>query len=89
MEDIVYIDAGIAPDIFGQFDAFMKKIERSFGVEVVSRDGKVSVVGGNVSVRHAKASIETLIELRRRGNTITEQNVDYAIAMSMEESQNE
>lgn len=89
MEDFVQIDAEYAVEIFGQFDSYMKKIERGFGVDIVSRGDKVTISGAGASVRQAKATIETLVELKRRGNTISEQNVDYAMAMSMEESQNE
>lgn len=89
MEDFVIIDSKYASDIFGQFDVYMKKIERGFNVETVSRGEKVIITGADLSVRQAKATIETLLELCKRGNVITEQNVDYAMAMSMEEQQNE
>lgn len=89
MEDFVLIDAEYAPEIFGQFDAFMKKIERGFNVSIVDRGGKATINGSSAGVRQAKATIETLTELRRRGNSITEQNVDYAMAMSMEEQSNQ
>ncbi len=89
MEDFVLINAEYAPEIFGQFDSFMKKIERGFNVSIVARGDKVTINGTASGVRQAKATIETLTELKRRGNTITEQNVDYAMAMSMEEQQNE
>lgn len=89
MEDYIIIDAKYACDIFGQFDSFIKKIERSFDVEIVSRGDRVNIIGSNSSVRQAKSAIEALYELRLRGNSITEQNVDYTIALCMEEQQNE
>lgn len=89
MEDFIIIDANYACDIFGQFDVFIKKIERSFNVEIVTRGERVNIIGTSSQVRQAKSTIETLCELRVRGNGITEQNVDYAIALSMEEQQNE
>ena len=89
MEDFIEIEARYACDIFGQFDAYMKKIERGFGVDIVVRGDKISITGSNAAVRQAKATITTLYELRCRGNDISEQNVDYAMAMSMEEQQSE
>lgn len=89
MEDFVNIEAKYACDIFGQFDAYMKKIERSFGISIIPRGDRINITGEPVGVKHAKNTIETLYELRLRGNSITEQNVDYAIAMSMEEQSKE
>lgn len=89
MEDYIIINAEYACDIFGQFDIYIKKIERAFNVEIVSRGDRVNILGGAASVRQAKSTIEALYEHRMRGNSITEQNVDYTIALSMEEQQNE
>ena len=32
-------------NVYGQFDAYLKKIERTIGVTVVSRDGGVKLIG--------------------------------------------
>lgn len=89
MEDYIIVESNYACDIFGQFDSFIKKIERAFNVSIISRGDHININGSTSGVRQAKATIETLYELRLRGNSITEQNVDYAIAMCMEEQQNE
>ena len=34
-----------AQNVYGQFDAYVKKIERTIGVTVVSRDGGVKLIG--------------------------------------------
>ena len=47
-------------NVFGQFDVFMKKIEKTLHVNLILRDGQLKVVG-------------------------TEQNVNYALSLSMEE----
>ncbi len=83
------INAANSIDIFGQFDVFLKKIERSFGINVVTRDGNVILKGENPGLRRGRATIETLYELSKRGSEITERDVDYAIAMSLEEQQSE
>ena len=89
MEEFITINASHAPDIFGPCDAYIKKIERSLKVSIVNRDDKVVINGSDANVRHARAVLETLVALRNRGNTISEQDVDYSIAMSMEEQQQE
>lgn len=89
MEEFITIDASHAPDIFGPCDAYVKKIERSLKVSIVNRGEKVIITGSDANVRHARAVLETLASLRNRGNDISEQDVDYSIAMSMEEQQQE
>ena len=89
MEEFITIDASHAPDIFGPCDAYVKKIERSLKVSIVNRGEKIIITGSDANVRHARAVLETLAALRNRGNDISEQDVDYSIAMSMEEQQQE
>lgn len=89
MEEFITIDASHAPDIFGPCDAYVKKIERSLKVSIVNRGEKVIITGSDANVRHARAVLETLAALRNRGNDFSEQDVDYSIAMSMEEQQQE
>lgn len=87
MEDRLNIDAKNSIDVFGQFDANLRKIERSLNVRITFRDSNVIVNGTDNAVRQAINCINTLYELSKRGREITEQDVDYSIAMSMEEQQ--
>ncbi len=89
MEDRISIDTADACNIFGSCDIYLKKIERSFGVDIILRGDDATIKGSSSQIRQARATIETLVELSRRGNEIMEQDVDYSIAMSMEEQQNE
>lgn len=74
-------------NIFGQFDKYAKKLERAFQVSIVNRDEGIKIIGNEYSVKKADKVLRELWELSRRGNQIQEQNVDYAIAMSMEEKE--
>lgn len=76
-----------AGNIFGQFDENMKKIERTLNVTLISRDGSLKILGSPISARRAKGILEQLIELSKRGNTITMQNVNYALALAAEEKE--
>jgi phosphate starvation-inducible PhoH-like protein len=76
-------------NIFGQFDQYVKKIERALQVTVLSRDDDIRILGSPVNAVRAKKIFESLLELSKRGNPITEQNVDYAIALSHEEKASE
>ncbi len=73
-------------NVFGQMDANAKKIERSFQVSIIEREGKIKIVGSESSVKKAASVLNQLQKLSDRGNIIHEQNVDYTIAMSMEEN---
>lgn len=72
-------------NVFGLFDVYMKKIEKTLHVNLILRDGQLKVVGGEEAVKKAESVIGELLELSRRGNIITEQNVNYALSLSMEE----
>ena len=74
-------------NVYGQFDAYLKKIERTIGVTVVSRDGGVKLIGNEAQVESAKQVLLELLELSRRGNEITEQNVNYALSLAMEKKE--
>lgn len=80
-ELIIEIPAEHERNVFGQFDAFAKKIERTFHVTLIARDGETKIMGEGVSAERAMRVLEQLTELARRGNTLTEQNVDYAISL--------
>ena len=84
METVIEIPAEHEKNIFGSFDAYIKKIERNLNVTMVARDGSLKLVGEAAGVKAAESILMQLLELSRRGNTITEQNVDYALALSME-----
>ena len=72
--------------MFGQFDIFAKKIERALHVTLIARNGKVKVLGEEKNVERAQQVLSQLTELSRRGNMIQEQNVDYALSLTMEDS---
>lgn len=76
-------------NIFGQFDAYAKKIERTFHVTLIARDGAVKILGEQKYADKARRVLLQLTELSARGNTITEQNVDYAISLVFENNEEE
>ena len=87
LETMIDIPAEHEKNVFGQFDIFAKKIERTLHVTLIARDGKVKVLGEEKNVERAKQVLSQLTELSRRGNTIQEQNVDYALSLTMEDSE--
>lgn len=83
-EQTIEMEAVHIRNIFGQFDSYIKKLERAFSTDIVDRDGMIRVRGEAHQVQKTLSVLTQLQELSKRGNQIQEQNVDYAIAMSME-----
>ncbi len=86
-ETMIDIPAGHVSNVFGQFDAYIKKIERTFHVTIIARGENVKILGENLHVEKAKKVLSQLTELSIRGNVIQEQNVDYTIALAMEDNE--
>ena len=74
-------------NVFGQFDVYIKKIERTLNVTVVLRGESMKLLGEEHNLKKAEQVFLQLIELSKRGNIITEQNVNYALALSEEEKE--
>lgn len=87
IENIIDIPMEHQKNVFGKFDEYIKKIERTLHVTIISRDSEIKIIGGETSALRAKKVFEQLIELSKRGNEITEQNVDYALSLSFEEKE--
>lgn len=87
-ENILDIETEHAKNISGTFDVFIKKLERTFNVSILERSEGMKITGSDMDVMHVSDIISELYELSKRGNTITEQNVDYAIAMAIENKNN-
>lgn len=86
---IVDLSAEVAAKVFGQFDEYAKKIEKTLHVSFIYRENELKVIGTEVNVKRAIGVIKTLSELVKRGNDITVQNVDYALALTMTDSAND
>lgn len=85
IETIIDIPVEHEQNVSGQFDVYLKKIERTLHVTMIARDGTLKIIGPEQAIRQAKSVFSNLLELSRRGNTITEQNVDYALSLSFSE----
>lgn len=80
-ELMINIPAEHEANVFGQFDVYAKKLERTFHVTLIARDGSTKIVGESAAAEKVLRILTQLVELSKRGNMITEQNVDYAISL--------
>ena len=87
IETIIDIPSEHQKNVFGNLDSYSKIIERTLHVTIISRDGGIKVIGSGDNVTKAKSVFVQLLRLSMRGNEITEQNVNYALALCMDEKE--
>ena len=78
----VKVDERSVQLLFGQFDKNIRKIEKSFGISYIYRNDELSIEGEETSVDKALNVINDLLVISRKGNDLTDQNVDYAISIT-------
>ncbi len=88
IEDVMNVPMEHEKNVSGPCDTYLKKIEKTLKVTILSRDSSMKIIGGEMNVARARRVIEQLIQLSEKGNDITEQNVDYALALVMEDKEN-
>ncbi len=85
IESIIDIPAKYTSEIFGQFDFNIKKIEKTLHVTIISRNSELKIIGGENNVLRAKSVIETLTDRAKKGETINEQLVNYALSLAFDD----
>ncbi len=73
-------------NIFGQYDVNIKKIERSFSVNIVNRGEDIVISGSKYALDKAQKVLKSLITIANRGEEITEQSINYLIAQVEDEN---
>lgn len=76
MEDLIAV--------FGSFDENIRRIEQALGVQIVSRGSDLKVTGDEESTDKAVRTLEGLLALSAKGETIDEQRVRYLITLVRE-----
>lgn len=87
VETVIEVPVEHERNVFGQFDSYIKIIEKTLNVTMVARDGTIKMIGEPSHVEKAKNVFLNLVELSKRGNVISEQNVTYALSLSMEDKE--
>ena len=84
IETINGISAEHIKNIFGEYDAHAKLIERTLHVTLIQRENELKIVGEDGPVKLASDCINSLYDLSKRGNVITEQNINYSLSLTKE-----
>lgn len=84
-EQIITFDAmEQAVSLFGSFDENIKLIEKEFVVSIISRGSDLKIVGDAENVSFAVRAVNALLTLINKGETLSDQNVRYAIGLVKE-----
>ena len=87
LERILDIPADHINNVFGSYDAYAKNIEKTLNVTLIARDNGIKLIGDDSQVLKAERVLNSLIELSKRGNEITEQQVNYALSLTFDEKE--
>ncbi len=89
-EQIINVDRmEQAVSLFGSFDENIRLIEKEFGVNVISRGSEIKVVGEAENVQKGIRAVNGLLTLINRGESLSDQNVRYVIALVKEDNDGE
>lgn len=81
-EEIIQFDAiEQAVSLFGSFDENVNLIEKEYNVSIISRGNNLKVVGEIENVSKAVRALKSLLTLINKGETLSEQNVRYAVSL--------
>ena len=72
-------------NIFGDLDEHIKSIERTLNVDIIVRDDSVKVQGPALNSARARKLLAQLLVKSERGETVTTQNVNYALSLFMDD----
>ena len=70
--------------VFGSFDENIRRIEDALGVNIVNRGNELKIVGDPEAVDKAARTLEGLLTIADRGETIDEQRVRYLLTLVQE-----
>ena len=70
--------------VFGSFDVNIKRIEEALAVSIINRGSELKITGEEEQMDKAVRTIEGLLSLAAKGETIDEQRVRYLITLVKE-----
>ncbi len=68
-------------NVFGSMDENIRIIEQEFDVKIINRDTDLKISGDEEAVAAAAKTVEGLLQLASKGESIGEQNVRYVIGL--------
>jgi phosphate starvation-inducible protein PhoH and related proteins len=79
---IEFADNSLLPQLFGERDRNLERIERQLGVSVVSRGNRLAISGPAARIETARAALQSLYERLERGLEVDATSVDDALRLA-------
>ncbi|MDD2574277.1 MAG: PhoH family protein [Bacillota bacterium] len=70
-------------ELFGNFDENVKMIEERLGVDIIARGNEIKIKGAAERTILAERLINNLIDMLKKGEQLSTQNISYAIGLVM------
>lgn len=83
-ESLMDIEHQLMPELFGDFDVFMKKIEKELKVTVLNREDKILIRGAHGDVKLTEHVIGDLIKTIKNGVELNMTAVEYTIKTALD-----
>ena len=83
-EKLIEVASEDVMNIFGEYDSYLKIIERAFDVTVIMRNDECKIIGGEPNIIACENVIKQLSTLSQNGSEINDQTVNYAISLALE-----
>lgn len=88
-EKSMLIPSDCISNVFGQFDCHIKKVENTLNVTMIMRDDRLKIIGQEAMVNKAVDVMNSMVSLAKRDIVVTEQNVNYALSLSVDNKMTE
>ncbi|MCX8500225.1 MAG: PhoH family protein, partial [Alphaproteobacteria bacterium] len=82
---LVFNDNQILPQLYGEQDAHLRRIEQGLGVSIASRGNRLAIQGNPESQQTSKQILETLYNRLSSGKIVTMTDVETALRMSRDQ----
>src|SRR5581483_2198931 len=79
---VAFDDNRLIPELFGEFDQNLARIEQRLGVYAVARGNQVTFRGSAEDTGRARRALDILYARLQRGHDLTQGDVDGAIRMA-------
>ena len=67
--------------LFGSFDANINILEEAFSVSVTQHGNIIKINGSDGNTKKCERAVSQLLNMISRGETVTEQTVDYVVSL--------
>lgn len=67
--------------LFGNFDENIRLLERTFNISIITRGSEIKISGESENVKLAIRTINLMLMMINRGETLSEQSVNYCISL--------